>query len=240
MHGPGQDDAGGPLQTPVVEEVKPEKTERARDGGPQRREGEAQTKWAGGRKAVGHGCATLRPPASGIWGTAFSGGGGGPGEGRNGTGVLLPTGLSRRLVRRRAAVELYLQRCRPFIVPLHRAERRPDALQRMSRSTGICTKRACLWARSASFRRPGWWAPRQQQSLAVSRLALFPAASPSHPKQHRDAATLDNICPPHRIGRQNHAYCTAGRGAGRGSRNGWSGAQAGWGRENKDIGQGRR
>lgn len=178
----------------------------------------------------------LRPPASG----ALRSPAGGPGEGRNGTGVFLPTGLSRRLVRRRAAVELYLQRCRPFIVPLHRAERRPDALQRMSRSTGICTKRACLWARSASFRRPGWWAPRQQQSLAVSRLALFPAASPSHPKQHRDAATLDNICPPHRIGRQNHAYCTAGRGAGRGSRNGWSGAQAGWGRENKDIGQGRR
>lgn len=86
MHGPRQDDAGGPLQTPVVEEVKPEKTERARDGGPQRREGEAQTKWAGGRKAVGHGCATLRPPASGIWGTAFSGGGGGArgGEERDG------------------------------------------------------------------------------------------------------------------------------------------------------------
>lgn len=83
VHGPRQDDAGGPLQTPVVEEVKPEKTERARDGGPQRREGEAQTKWAGGRKAVGHGCATLRPPASGIWGTAFSGG---RGQGRGGTG----------------------------------------------------------------------------------------------------------------------------------------------------------
>lgn len=136
-------------------------------------------------------------PASGIWGTAFSGGGGGgPGEGRNGTGVLLPTGLSRRLVRRRAAVELYLQRCRPFIVPLHRAERRPDALQRMSRSTGICTKRACLWARSASFRRPGWWAPRQQQSLAVSRLALFPAASPSHPKQHREMQLPSTIYAP--------------------------------------------
>lgn len=124
----------------------------------------------------------LRPPASG--------------EGRNGTGVLLPTGLSRRLVRRRAAVELYLQRCRPFIVPLHRAERRPDALQRMSRSTGICTKRACLWARSASFRRPGWWAPRQQQSLAVSRLALFPAASPSHPKQHREMQLPSTIYAP--------------------------------------------